>query len=241
MCTRYLLEQNRLRALVAALGLPAGAAEAIAPADRYNIAPGTPVAALRSLGGHFRPRWGFRPAHAASESTPLLNARAETLALKPAFREAFLRRRCLVPASGFYEWEKRGRARLPWLFRVGRNDGAAAFCFAALWEPSPGDGQAASAVVVITTPPNSLLAPIHHRMPALLTTAGACRAWLDPQAAECDLAALLVPADAAAMTATPVSPRVNRAGHDAPDCIEPAVHGLAARNGAVEAGPELEL
>ncbi len=241
MCTRYLLEQHRLRALIAALGLPPGAVEALAPTDRYNIAPGTPVAALRSLSGLFRPRWGFRPASAAFDSAPLLNARAETLALKPTFREAFRRRRCLVPASGFYEWEKRGRARLPWLFRIHAEGEPAAFCFAALWEPTPGDSPTLSAVVIVTTPPNALMAPLHHRMPALLSTAAACRAWLDPQTAEADLAALLAPADPAAMTATPVSPRVNRGEHDAPDCIAPAVHGIAARDGDEDGGPELSL
>ncbi|MBC8009711.1 MAG: SOS response-associated peptidase [Burkholderiales bacterium] len=224
MCTRFLLEQDRLRALAASLGLPASASALLAPLDRFNIAPGKPIAALRSFTGAFHPRWGFA---AREDQAPLTNARAETLALKPTFRDAFRERRCLVPASGFYEWEKRGRARLPWLFR--RHD-EAAFCFAALWEKSPAGEPG---VVIVTTPPNALMAPLHHRMPALFASAEACRVWLDPQATERELAALLAePADADAMTATPVSPRMNRVEFDSPECIVPAVHGLAARDAA---------
>lgn len=81
-----------------------------------------------------------------------------------------------------------------------------------------------------TTAPNALMAPIHHRMPALLVTPEACRAWLDPRANEAALAALLAPADSAAMSATPVSPRMNRAEFDSPECLAPAIHGLAARD-----------
>lgn len=226
MCTRFLLEQARLRALAASLGLPASASAVLAPRDRFNIAPGKPVAALRSLAGAFHPRWGFEP---REENAPLTNARAETLALKPTFRDAFRERRCLVPASGFYEWEKRGRARLPWLFRV---RGDSAFCFAGLWEKSP-DGEREPGVVIVTTPPNALMAPLHHRMPAIFASAEVCRAWLDPHATERELAALLAePVDAATMTATPVSPRMNRTDFDSPECIAPAVHGLAARDTA---------
>lgn len=272
MCTRYLIEQARLRALAASLGLPAGAAAALAPRDRFNIAPGGPVAALRSLTGAFTPRWGFAVArHAAAvpdnlESdlgfevpdedarpapsvvapsssavlapTLLVNARAETLAARAAFRDAFRRRRCLVPATGFYEWEKRGRARLPWLFRVGEDDAGGAFCFAGLWQKCA-DGRAE--VVVITTAPNAVMAPIHHRMPALLTDADACRAWLDPQAGEADLLRLLAPADATRLRAIAVSPRMNRAAHDAPDCITPAAHGIASADADPEAGDGAEL
>lgn len=233
MCTRFVLEQTRIRALLAALGLDADGTETTGPVDRHNIAPGTAIAALRATPAGlaaFRPRWGFVPA--SSDSPTLANARAETLAQKPAFRDAFLRRRCLVPATGFYEWEKRGRARLPWLFRL--RDGAP-FAFAALWENTPDDTARA---VIITTAPNALMAPIHHRMPALLATPEACRAWLDPRANETALAALLAPAAATTMTATPVSPRMNRADFDSPECVAPAVHGLAARDTTDDDSPE---
>jgi putative SOS response-associated peptidase YedK len=232
MCTRFVLEQTRICGLLAALGLDA-AAETTGPVDRHNIAPGTAIAALRATPAGlaaFHPRWGFVSTPGSDYSSPLLNARAETLAQKPTFRDAFRRRRCLVPATGFYEWEKRGRARLPWLFRL---RDAAPFAFAGLWENTPDDE---ARVVTVTTTPNALMEPIHHRMPALLITPEACRAWLDPRADEAALTALLAPIDAARMSATPVSPRMNRTEFDSPECVAPAVHGLAARDHTAEDG-----
>lgn len=244
MCTRFLLEQARLRAIAAALGLPARAAEVMAPRDRFNIAPGGPVAALRSLTGVFQPRWGFPSFD--TPSAPLVNARAETLAERATFRDAFARRRCLVPATGFYEWQKRGRARLPWLFRVVAPAASAsvpdaspaasahtaepvAFFLAGLWQPAaPETGVNEPRLVVVTTAANTVMAPVHERMPALLRDPASARAWLDPDTSAADLAALLAPAPDAALRAIPVSPRVNRAGFDSPANIEPAVHGIDA-------------
>lgn len=245
MCTRFVLEGPAAQAGFSRLGLDALASAVDAALSRFNIAPGTDLLALRAgekprTARVFRPRWGFAPSPSLSSGSPLpapsstlTNARAETLTQKPTFREAFRRRRCLVPATGFYEWEKRGRARLPWLFR--RAD-ATPFAFAGLWEPT---AEGEPSAVIVTTAPNALMAPIHHRMPALLTSAEACRAWLDTSATESDLAALLAPADAAQMTATPVSPRVNRSDFDSPECLIPVVHGLAPRDAAP--GDELGL
>lgn len=234
MCTRFLLEGAAAKAGFAKLGLDALAAAVDAATNRFNIAPGTELLALRAgekprTARVFTPRWGFAPSAASSSApgSPLTNARAETLAQKPTFRNAFLRRRCLVPATGFYEWEKRGRARLPWLFRRVHDE---PFCFAGLWEPEPDDGRAPATVVLVTTAPNALMAPLHHRMPALLPDPAACRAWLDPRSDPAALHALLAPPDAATMTATPVSPKMNRSDFDSPDCVRPAVHGLAARD-----------
>lgn len=241
MCTRFLLEQARLRALAAALALPASAAEVIAPRDRFNIAPGRPVSALRSLTGVFHPRWGFAPR--GGSPAPLVNARAESLADRPAFRESFRSRRCLVPATGFYEWQKLGRARLPWLFRIEDPDtpGAAApFCLAGLWRKAP-DDDGGAALVVVTTAANAVMAPVHDRMPAVLRDAAACRAWLDPRTPDATLAALLAPAPDAVLRATPVSPRVNRPDFDSPECLAPAVHGLAARDGTADDALGLDL
>ena len=243
MCTRFLLERAAAEAGFKKLGLDSLASAVAKAMDRFNIAPGTKLLAVRAgekprTARVFTPRWGFAASPPPSSGSSLLapgslltNARAETLAQKPSFREAFRHRRCLIPATGFYEWEKRGRARLPWLFR---RAGAEPFAFAGLWEPHAADGQPAT--VIVTTVPNELMAPLHHRMPALLTSAEACRAWLDFSATEADLAALLTPADAAQMTATPVSPRVNRSDFDAPECIVPAVHGLASRDEDDDAG-----
>ncbi len=235
MCTRFVLEIPIAEAGFKKFGLDVIAAAVAKAESRFNIAPGTDLLALRAgdkprTARVFRPRWGIIASDSSGSSPQapgslLLNARAETLAQKPTFREAFRRRRCLIPATGFYEWEKRGRARLPWLFR---RAGSEPFAFAGLWEPRAADGEPAT--VIVTTPPNSLMAPLHHRMPALLVSAEACRAWLDVSATESDLAALLAPADASQMTATPVSPRMNRSEFDSPDCVAPAVHGVAPRD-----------
>lgn len=233
MCTRFVLEVPAAEAGFKKIGLDALAAVVARTMSRYNIAPGTDLLALRAgekphTARAFAPRWGFpsRPSGSSADSAsraPLTNARAETLTQKPSFRDAFRRRRCLIPATGFYEWEKRGRARLPWLFR---RAGAEPFAFPGLWEPDTDGG---AGVVIVTTTPNELMAPLHHRMPAMLCTAEACRAWLDSSASETDLLSILAPADASQMTATPVSPRMNRSDFDSPECVIPAVHGLAAR------------
>jgi putative SOS response-associated peptidase YedK len=241
MCTRFLLERGAAEAGFKKLGLDALAAAVAKAIDRFNIAPGTELLALRvgerpGTARAFAPRWGFRSARAAEDGAPLLvNARAETLAQKPTFREALRRRRCLVPATGFYEWEKRGRARLPWLFR--RADGGP-FAFAALWEPV---GENTAALVLVTTEANALLSPIHDRMPALLPSAEACRAWLNPRTDDPTLGKLLAPRPADELTATPVSPRVNQPDFDSPECVRPSVHGLAARSRDDDGGLELPL
>jgi putative SOS response-associated peptidase YedK len=242
MCTRFVLEGAAARAGFSRLGLDALAAAVDAAMDRFNIPPGAELAAVRAgekagTARAFRPRWGFRPARGAGEeATLLVNARGETLAQKPTFREAFRRRRCLVPATGFYEWEKRGRARLPWLFR---RSGGEPFAFAGLWERVADVDE--TAVVLVTTEANEVVARAHGRMPVLLTSAEACRAWLDTRTGAEELASLIAPADAAGMTATPVSPRMNRVDFDSAECVRPAVHGVAARDGGEEAEEELRL
>ena len=243
MCTRFVLEIPIAEAGFKKFGLDVIAAAVAKAESRFNIAPGTDLLALRAgdkprTARVFTPRWGLflSGSPVPAPGSLLVNARAETLAQKPAFREAFRRRRCLIPATGFYEWEKRGRARLPWLFR---RAGSEPFAFAGLWEPRTADGEPAA--VIVTTPPNELMAPLHHRMPALLASAEACRAWLDASATESDLAAFLAPADASQMTATPVSPRMNRSEFDSPDCVAPAVHGVSARDEADSDNLELGL
>jgi len=150
----------------------------------------------------------------------LVNARAESLAAKPSFREAFRERRCLIPASGFYEWKVAGRARQPWLFR--RRD-EQPFFLAGLWESWSGsDGSVLETCAVVTTVPNTLMMPIHPRMPVMLAV-DAGSAWLDPATKEHDLLALLAdPYPAAGMTAVALSPRVNSVAHDDAACLSPA-------------------
>jgi putative SOS response-associated peptidase YedK len=231
MCCRFLLLQQHYRDVLARLGIAA-------PAEflsRYNIAPGSdiPLVRTKTLRGASAParetarlRWGLVPAWAKSADGDLLvNARAETLAAKPSFRDAFRARRCVIPASGFYEWAVIGRARRPWLFR--RRD-EAPFGLAGLWESwrAP-DGTVLETCAVITTEPNDLMRPIHHRMPAMLAPEQ-FEPWLDPRATAPEkLAPLLRPPDAATMTALALDPHVSDVRHEGPACLAPAAPGTA--------------
>jgi len=193
---------------------------------RYNIAPGQTVPAVvqvehRTL---MMARWGLLPSWASDAriGARLINARAETLADKPAFRAAFRRRRCLLPASGFYEWRQTGTAREPVFIR--RQDGRL-LALAGVWElwRSPA-GEAVPTCAIVTTAANEALAPIHARMPAILEPPQFGR-WLAPAPAAAsalaELVELLQPYPAPGLIAHPVSRRVNAPEHDAPDCIEP--------------------
>jgi putative SOS response-associated peptidase YedK len=146
------------------------------------------------------------------------NARAETLLAKPSFRAATLTRRCLVPADGFYEWEKQGAARLPHYFTLQSGE---PFFFAGLWEPASELGPAAFALV--TTTPNELLRPIHDRMPVMLGP-NSGPAWLgDRPLVPSLLTRLCRPLPAALMTSHRVDPKMNNSRYEAPDCVAPFV------------------
>lgn len=190
---------------------------------RYNIAPTQQVVALRSESGKRRLvplRWGLIPAWAKDYSigARLINARAETVREKPAFRSAFRARRCLILADGFYEWARHGGARKP--FFVTFQD-QRPFALAGLWERWAGAGQAVESCTILTTTPNEVVAPLHDRMPVILPPP-AFDLWLDPAVGEPGrLHQLLRPHPAAGMTAWPVSPRVNNPRVDNPFCREP--------------------
>jgi putative SOS response-associated peptidase YedK len=149
----------------------------------------------------------------------VINVRSETAARTPAFRDAFARQRCLVPATGFYEWQREASARpRPWLFRL---QSGRVFAFAGLWQPAtiPGSN---GGCAILTTAPNDLARRIHDRMPAILDPADYA-AWLDPApTAPRKLQPLLRPFPADAMTAFPVNAAVNSAANDDPSCLEPA-------------------
>lgn len=190
---------------------------------RYNIAPSQPVAVVR----HGAPRrtlgtmrWGLVPPWSVELGGGLINARAETAHERPAFRDAFRERRCLVPAQGFYEWKKVGGERQPYLFR--RADGAV-MAFAGLFEAwrSPA-GELVETCTILTTEPNALVAALHDRMPVILPPAAYAR-WLEPGTVEpAALQDLLAPCDPVLMAAHPVTRRLNRPDQDDPSCIEPA-------------------
>jgi len=149
----------------------------------------------------------------------MINARAETAAAKPAFRSAFRRRRCLIPTSGFYEWRPTNGRKQPYYIRM--RDGRP-FAFAGLWERWEGpDGGSVETCAILTTEANAVLSSIHDRMPVILGR-GDHALWLDATVEKPEsLSSLLVPFDPAAMTAYPVSTRVNSPSFDDPGCVAP--------------------
>ncbi len=195
---------------------------------RYNVAPTQEVPAVRlgdDGGRHLvMLRWGLIPfwAKDAGIASKLINARAESVASTPAFRAAFRRRRCLIVADGFYEWQKparKGARKQP--YRITRHDGEP-FAFAGLWErwTEPATRQDVETCTVLTTDSNDLLAPIHGRMPVILDVENH-DAWLDPSAEPERLQALLRPYPDRQLTAFPISTRVNKVDNDDPGVIAP--------------------
>ncbi|MEK7761953.1 MAG: SOS response-associated peptidase [Nitrospirota bacterium] len=193
---------------------------------RYNIAPSQPVAAIRIEPGTtarqlVELRWGLIPSWAKDPKIghQCINAKAETVAEKPSFRAAFKARRCLVIATGFYEWQVRGKAKQPmWIGLKSSHP----FAFAGLWEQwQPPEGAAIESCTILTTEPNELLRPIHNRMPVILSPTSYDQ-WLDPSFQQAEpLRALLRPYPSEDLQAYAVSTLVNNPRHEAPDCLEP--------------------
>jgi putative SOS response-associated peptidase YedK len=167
-------------------------------------------------------RWGLVPFWAKDKiGVTMINATAETVATKPAFKEAFQRRRCLVPADGFYEWQKLGpKEKQP--YHIGMADGSL-FAFAGLWErwKDKATGETVRSFSIITCPPNEVCAPIHDRMPVILDRA-AYPIWLGEEPIEAgELPSLLRPFPAERMRAYPIGPRVGNVKNDDAELIEP--------------------
>jgi putative SOS response-associated peptidase YedK len=188
-------------------------------APRYNIAPTQPVTAVRAAGGGREwaaLRWGLVPSWARDARQAPINARAETAAEKATFRAALRKRRCLVPADGFYEWATLGRRKQPFCFRPW--DGRP-LALAGLWERWEGPAGPVESCAVLTTEANELVRPVHDRMPVILPERH-WAAWLDPAWQDAAaLAPLLRPFPSDALRAYPVGdPR-----HDGPQCLTPAL------------------
>lgn len=189
----------------------------------YNVAPSQtlPVIVRHSPNALEFMRWGLIPPWAKDSSVGnrMINARAETVATKPAYRRAFRTQRCLVPASGFFEWQKLPRDKQPYYFRLSSGD---LFAFAGLWESwrSP-EGETLHSYTIITTEANDLLAPVHNRMPVILREADE-DTWLDPDLSEPEhLLPLLAPYPAELMQATAVSALVNSPRNNSPAILQP--------------------
>ena len=200
-----------------------GVAEPPDLTPRYNIAPAQDIVAVRRDTAGIRRasllHWGLVPSFAEDPAVgnPMINARSETVARKAAFRESFQKRRCLVPADGFYEWRRVGRVRDPYLLKM--RDGRP-FAFASVWDRWARAGPPIESCAILTTAANDLVARVHDRMPVILDRA-AYDLWLDPDAREEDLHRVLRPFPAEEMVAVPVSPRVNSAAVDDPECERP--------------------
>lgn len=207
--------------------------------DSFNVAPTqfAPVIRVCPEGRSLDLlRWGLIPSWARDPAigNSLINARAESVATKPAFRAAFRARRCLVPASGFYEWRKAdgGKSKQPYYIHPTGDD---PFLFAGLWESwiSP-EGEVIESFVIITTAANSAIAHLHDRMPVILDRAGA-EAWLDPNSSLETVQSLLRPCPPQQVASYPVATAVNSPSFNAPECTvraapppEPESQELAA-------------
>ena len=221
MCGRY-TQTRKLYDLVDRFGIEEPDFD-LAP--RYNLAPSqdAPVVGVNPNTPDTRSlrlmSWGLVPYHAKDTAKPIINARSETLAQRPAFRSLLPRRRCLVPADGFYEWRKEGRFRTPMRFTLKSDQ---PFAFAGLWDRwlQP-DGTPLYSFTIVTTSPNSVLEPVHSRMPAMLLPEDEAR-WLDPVTTDpAALSRLLKPYPAELMEGYCVSRAVNSPLNDSPACIAP--------------------
>jgi putative SOS response-associated peptidase YedK len=226
MCGRFTL-RTPMKAVAEVFDLAPG------PADRtwqqplrFNIAPAQEVAAIRwNTERHDRELawldWGLIPSWAEDPAigNRMINARAETVATKPAFRDAFRRRRCLVAADGFYEWKRQKGAKQPHYIRLIQDR---PFAFAGLWEHWHKGDVAIESCTIITIEANTLLHPLHNRMPVIVD-AEQYDLWLDPAVQDpMVLKPLLVPYPAEDMVIYAVSTLVNSPRHDTPQCIDPA-------------------
>lgn len=218
MCGRFTLSQST-DAIASAFNL-----SQISLEPRYNIAPTQLIPSVlysSELGERQLQmfRWGLIPSWAkdAAMGAKLINARAETVNEKPSFKAAFKRRRCLIIADGFYEWQRLEAKKQPYYFRLQNSQ---IFAFAGLWEhwKSP-DGQIINSCTILTTEANDLLRPIHNRMPVILEPKN-YDLWLDPQVETSEkLQPILQPYQADLMIGYTVSTKVNNPKNNTPECI----------------------
>ncbi len=220
MCGRFTLRANSGQ-ITKTFEVKAGTPELF---PRYNVAPTQDVTAVRLSGETDQRelvllRWGLIPSWAkdAKFGNRTINARAEGIAEKPAFRSAFTKRRCLVVSDGFYEWRKLDGKKQPYF--IHRPDDEP-FAFAGLWESWSGEGQEIQSCTIITTTANEMMKPLHDRMPVILP-AEAWPIWLDTEFKDkADLQDLLRPCDSDVLEAYPVSTLINNPRNESPKCLE---------------------
>ena len=227
MCGRFVSARKRLE-LLEEFGVErdrVAASPDPEPAPDYNVAPTKKIfAVLERPAREEEPqarelrvlRWGLVPSWAKDPSHGHINARSEALLEKPAFRESFQRRRCLIPADGFYEWKRTGKWKQP--FHFGMEDGSL-FAFAGIWDCwRSGQGESMESCAIVTTAANHLLRDVHDRMPLILSPESYTQ-WLSSPASELEKANLWRPFSAQRMKRWPVSAEVNDPANDSPSCM----------------------
>lgn len=217
MCARFSLFSGRAR-LARLFQVP----ELPEFEPRYNIAPSLDVLAiLAGAAGreaHLM-RWGLVPFWAEDRKVglSLINARGETVAEKPAFRRSFEKRRCLIPADGFFEWETVGGKKQPHFFRASDDS---ILALAGLWERWHGVEPPLESCTIVTTTANGVVERLHDRMPVIVPEAHFDE-WLDPQTDAATLRRLIAPCDDDDLIEYPVTPRMGNTRYEAPDAVEP--------------------
>ncbi len=192
---------------------------------RYNIAPAQDILSLRRSPHSGKKeftylKWGLVPFWSKDSSigSPMINARSETVAEKPAFRDAFKKRRIIIPASGFFEWKKKEKgAKQP--YYINRKDGQP-LSLAGLWERWEKGDEILESCTILTTEPNRLVAPLHDRMPVIISLRD-IESWLEQSYDFADLSELLKPYAEKELTVRPVSQRVGNPANDTPDILDP--------------------
>jgi putative SOS response-associated peptidase YedK len=221
MCGRFTLHtpESRLRE---AFNLEQSEPLGLIP--RYNIAPSQPVPIIRDTDTSremVMAKWGLIP-HWSKESKTrysTINARIESVAEKPAYRTPFKRKRCLIPADGFYEWKVVDGHKVPHYIRMRDGD---VFAFAGLWDRWEGGGESLESCSIIVIPANDVMKPLHERMPAIIATAHQDR-WLDPRVTDkTGIMGYLNSSPSDQLVTYPISPWVNSPRHDDERCIEPS-------------------
>jgi putative SOS response-associated peptidase YedK len=204
---------------------------AVEPPDlgppRYNVSPSEAVPVVRLMDPRAGRRldllrWGLVPSWAKDPSigSRLINARIETLTEKPVFREAFERRRCLVVADGFYEWQRQDKLKQPFHVKSAQGD---LLAMAGLWDRvMTSDGEIVETFSIITKPAEGNIRELHDRMPAIVDRARFAE-WLDPSVHDPEQLRAMLALPSPALETVAVNPRVNKPGNDGPECLEPAV------------------
>lgn len=214
MCGRYTLRSN-----------PRSLADKVRVEEyplwepRYNVAPTTQIPVIREDQLSLM-RWGLVPSWVKdlkSAGAPLINARAETVAEKPSFRSAFKKRRCLIPADGWYEWQVIGKTKQPFWIHL---NGERVFAFAGLWEAWHKSEPPLESCTIVTTDACDDTRNVHDRMPVILDRADYAR-WLDPETDPASLLELLHPYDGGDIVCRPVGSGVGNVRNQGPECIEP--------------------